>query len=185
MQEIIRGNHDGSSGGSATFTICRIAIPREILVDEVKGDWHPGYHTVRVKQPSRPGEYTEYVRANPDRIFLNNINKRSGGWFCVAQTDSGKARGQTQPAEASTWSQAKMIEFIHGNRDGEHLRNETYTICRLGVPAARLVDEIEAGLHPGYAVVSRDGGRIPVPRPGTKDINQTWQCAMVPPRPDL
>jgi len=38
-------------------------------------------------------------------------------------------------------------EFIRGNRDGRNGRNETYTVCRLAVPAKDLSVELSRGGH--------------------------------------
>jgi len=44
-------------------------------------------------------------------------------------------------------------ELIHGNRDGPGKTNETFTICRVGVPRRRVATEIKKGLHPDYHLV--------------------------------
>lgn len=48
-----------------TFTICRVAVPRERLVREVEAGLHPGYHVRRTKS-GRP-----FVQGNPTDVFDN------------------------------------------------------------------------------------------------------------------
>ena len=46
---------------------------------------------------------------------------------------------------------------IKGNQDGPNGRNETYRVGkRPSVPRAEVVKEVEAGLHPGYHIITVD-----------------------------
>lgn len=58
-------HRDGDSPEDApTYTICRVAVPRETLVREVKAGLHPRYHV----RTSRRGDY---VQGNPTEAFDN------------------------------------------------------------------------------------------------------------------
>lgn len=63
------------NGGGRRFTLCRLGIPRETLVEEVKAGLHPDFHTVRIGRGT-------YVRANPDPARRNNVNRVGRPWSC-------------------------------------------------------------------------------------------------------
>lgn len=62
-------------GGQRRFTLCRLGIPRETLVAEVKAGLHPDYHVVRIGRES-------YVRANPGPDRRTTVNRVGRPWSC-------------------------------------------------------------------------------------------------------
>jgi len=72
VAEVIQKDPD-RSGARTTYTICRIAVPRERMVLEVKEGLHPRYHVRRRKAGSLPKEDPRrlYVKGNPSEPFDN------------------------------------------------------------------------------------------------------------------
>jgi hypothetical protein len=70
--EIIQ-QEPGRGGARATFTICRVAVPRERMVLEVKAGLHPRYHVVRRTSGSLPKDDPRRlsVKGNPTEPFDN------------------------------------------------------------------------------------------------------------------
>jgi hypothetical protein len=73
-------------------------------------------------------------------------------------------------------------ELIHGNRDGPGKTNETFTICRTGVPRRRVAAEIKTGLHSNYHLVKVKGIYYPRNNPNSKAMDNVnaqedgWRC---------
>lgn len=70
--EVIQRDPD-RSGDASSFTICRIAVPRERMVLEVKEGLHPGYHVRRRRGGSLGADDPRrlYVKGNPTEPFDN------------------------------------------------------------------------------------------------------------------
>ncbi|HSL84544.1 MAG TPA: hypothetical protein VLF66_17355 [Thermoanaerobaculia bacterium] len=168
--EFIRGNRDGPGGTSATYTVCRVGVPRRRLVAEIRKDLHTKYHLVRV------GGFS-YPRNNPNSQAIDNVNAPGGSWRCPAQSADLTAEGKLKTAIECRWSGARKAEFIHGEKVTISPSMRTYTICRLGVPRQRLSHEIAAGLHPQYCLVRTPRGFIPCPT--NAHAAEDWGCCMV------
>lgn len=74
------------------------------------------------------------------------------------------------------------LEFIHANSAGPGGVSDTYTICRVGVPRARLVREVQKGFHPHYQIVHVDGRDFVRRKPGAEEVERVnqdgpWVCA--------
>lgn len=72
VAEVIQKDPD-RSGAQSTYTICRIAVPRERMVLEVMEGLHPRYHVRRRKAGSLPKDDPRrlYVKGNPSEPFDN------------------------------------------------------------------------------------------------------------------
>ena len=69
MAKSIRGNRDGINGSNKTYTITkRGVVSRKKIVKEIELGKHPN-HSIYTRNKEK------YVRANPDTILNNNVNK--------------------------------------------------------------------------------------------------------------
>lgn len=166
--EHIHGNQDGPHGLSDTYTICRVGVPKARLLTEVDAGLHPNYEVVQGAKGSK------YLRNSPNARGIDNIDS-GAPWVCRAHHGPLRAEG---PLGASLKARlvypTRMTEFIHGEQPRGRAKT-SYTLCRLGVPRQRVVEEIHAGMHPGYHVVVRSGLEIPEPR----SSDNTWRCCML------
>ncbi len=169
--EFIHGNRDGSGKASDTYTICRVKVPRRRLAAEIKQGLHPKYRLTRVK-----GCY--YPEASAHSPAIVHINTPLGGWRCPAQSIKQlPVAGRPRKLVDSAQKGARIVEFIHGDTVPAKPSNRTYTICRFGVSRRRVVEEITAGLHPGYCIVRRPTGFYPSPT--NAQAIENWRCCMV------
>jgi hypothetical protein len=173
-RELIRGNRDGAYGESATYTICRLFVPRERLVREIEEErLHPGYRVVH-KRNARGEVLDAWPQNTPDGIAFTNINHGDWPGCCPAAKHLASA-GADVPQKRLGNGGARVIEYIHGHRDGKKGRNERYTLCRLGVPEEIVAWEVREGLHPGFDAV-HTGRRTEI---RSKRGNQPeWRCGM-------
>lgn len=177
-KEFIRGNHDGPYGVDDTYTVCRLSIPRQQLVEEIdEHHLHPGYRVLHMRD--RHGNVVDERPQNtPDTLAFTNINQGNWPACCPAEAHAAEA-ADNQPPRRLSPDGVGVTEYIHGHRDGANRRNEHYTICRLGVPVRTLVREVREGFHPDYEVTYK-GGQFHVRRKdGTEE--PTWSCGMVCP----
>lgn len=177
--EFIRGNRDGAHGTSATYTLCRLSIPRPELVREIEVErLHPGYRVLHKRNPR--GEVIDaWPQNTPDGIAFTNINHGDVPQRCPAEklvAISPERAGAGVLQTRLSGVGPRVVEYIHGHRDGKGGRNEHYTICRLGVPADTLEWEVREGLHPDYEAV-HDGRRTEI-RSKNGPLPD-WRCGMV------
>ena len=172
-RELIHCNGDGGADAECTtYTICRTKVPRPRLVEEIDEGLHPAFY-------ARNYAGGWFAVKRPDARHINNINKTRKRWVCAAQTDSRRTdEGPLSSfVKMKNGGSARMVELIHGERGGPHGRNESYTLCRLGVTRQRVVAEIRAGMHPAYHVEVVDG--VEYPRPDNSETTATRECPLV------
>jgi len=132
MAEFICGKRDGDGGANESYNVCRFHVPEQVLKEEIAAGHH--IHAVR------------------EMHVLS---------CCPAHGQPGAARDEplTKVAAGSLESQpSECVEMVFAESHVGGERN--YTICRLGVPRRRMVEEVYKGLHPGYTAyyVSKQPG---------------------------
>lgn len=162
--ESIHRNQDGIDGVAETYTICRIGVSRRRLVKEIdrssrlpsRQQVHPDYHVVQLKSGA-------FVRNNP-QISSDNINHEAP-WRCMARNPKELSREGSLTSflgfESRSDTPPHERERIHGEQGHVPGGNQSYTVCRFGVSRQRLIEEVEAGMHPGIKVVQEDGEKRP------------------------
>ena len=168
-EEFIHGNGDGPGNTSDTYTVCRVGVPRDRVVEEIREGLHPKYQLVHVRG-------IPYPRNKGNTKAIDNVNAPNGPWQCPAHAATLTAEGSLE-SFVECGRRGKMVEFIHGEKVNGKPQDRTYAICRPGVPRRRLVQEIEAGLHPSYQLAV-EGDRL-YPRPANTLVTEHWQCCMV------
>jgi hypothetical protein len=175
MPELIRGNRDGAHGTSSTYTICRLKAPRQQLVEEIEGEHlHPGYRVLHLRD-AKGQVIDERPQNTPDGISFTNINHGQWPACCPAAKHATSASADMGQKRAAAVAGGRVVEYVHGHRDGKNRRNEHYTICRLGVPAETVAWEVREGLHPGYQVTYQ-GSHPEVTK--TNSTQPVWHCGM-------
>lgn len=184
MPEFIRGNHDGPCGADDTYTVCRVRVPRDRLVDEIDGHHlHPGYRVLHIRDRHNPDPQKRcrvvaaWPQNTPDTLAFTNINHGSWPACCPAEQHVGEAAREGPPRRLAP-AGARTVEYIHGHHDGPGGHNDHYTICRLGMPRRLLIWEVDEGLHPEYRVVCKAGEPHVERGDGTEP---SWRCGMVCP----
>lgn len=156
--ELIRGNRDGAHGTSATYTVCRMSVPRARLVREIDEErLHPNYRVIH-KRNTRGEVIDAWPQNTPDGIAFTNINHGDVPKRCPAETlvaISPERAGAGGLQRRLGGGGPRVVEYVHGHRDGTGGRNEHYTICRLGVPQDTVEWEVREGLHPDFEAVHR------------------------------
>lgn len=122
MAEFIRGNREGANRANETYHVCRFHVPEKVFEEEIAA----GHHTHAVREM---------------RVLS----------CCPAHGEPGPAKDESLanvPAGSFANDPSESVELVfeEGGSDGTPL----YTICRLGVPRRRMVEEVCRGLHPGY-----------------------------------
>lgn len=142
------------------YNVCRVRVPQDRLDDELDGGLHPNAR-FRAR---------DEVEGCPARSQPHQSPEVPLEMVLATGIDS-------DPRE--------VVELIE--REPGHGRLATYTICRLGVPRDRMVDEVEAGLHRGYHTVEMSSGTFVRANPdGAKENNvnppgRSWACGVVCP----
>jgi len=130
-KEFICGNHDGRDGANnATYNVCRIEVSEGDLKKELAAGLHPRLDALEMQWLSCPA-----MGAKSD---ASNVKPLSD----FVQAGLGPDPGH----------RLELIRKMAGNGG--------YIVCRLGVPRTRMVEEVEAKLHPGYHVVSVRGDKF-------------------------
>lgn len=173
-KEFIHGSGDGPGNASDTYTICRVEVPRQQVVEEIHQGMHPKYDVVKDEDIEYPHNRTDTNQ--PHARMIDNVNHPKRAWQCPAQSMQATAAGEPVPGIVPKG--AKTMELIHGDKvPSTGAKDRTYTICRLGVPRRQLVREIDAGMHPGYRV--EDSGDRRYPSPANVKATQGWNCCFV------
>jgi hypothetical protein len=168
MAVFIHGNHDGVNERNESYNICRIHVPRERLVEEIRRGLHPFLEVV-----TRDGK--PHPRTRPDAPAADSP------FACSACRALAKERFSTYEPPGIPRSPRRLVgESEHVNREDEE--KDTYFVCRLGVPRNKAVEENRAGWHPGYHVLRVDGETYLRNNPNHKspdNINSPWSCPMI------
>jgi len=163
LREFICGNKDGriregtKRPNNATYNVCRIGIPEGTLPEQLLAELRLWPQVMGSEWPSCPA-----VKA------LRHSSK--------AKPASAYRKAGLGPGPGH------RLEVIRNMEEGEG-----FVICRLGVPRTRMVEEVEAKLHPGYRVVSIKGDKfVEAQADGTKKNNvntvgRPWPDATVCP----
>lgn len=146
--EFIRGNRDGPDGTSDTYTVCRLRVGQERLDDEMKAGLHSHFFTLPSCWDCPAHIYLkawlEFQKRNPDSAALHPPP-------AAAPLEDWTSSGLTH-------SSGQTAELVQRDAD-RSLKEQTFTVCRIAVPRERLVQEVYAGLHPGYHVRKTATGR--------------------------
>ncbi|MCP5110972.1 MAG: hypothetical protein GY953_09070 [bacterium] len=168
MSVFIHGNHEGYNRRNESYTICRIDVPRKLLVEEIRRGYHP-FHVVETVGGK------EYPRLKDDR--LADPPKIA----CTACLAIGNEKFATpEPDKIPTYASPLQSDEERMVRQDEE--EDTYFTCRLGVRRPDAVNEALAGWYPGYHRLRVGGMDYLRNNPNFENpdnVNSTWQCPWV------
>jgi len=151
--EFIRGNRDGPDGSNDTYTECRLRVSEERLDEEMKLGLHPHFLTLSQcwNCPAHIyyAAWIQYVKAMLAK-------QRPTGAKVLAPPTAAPLKAWK--ASGLAHRSAGTFEIIQQDPDRSAAR-KTFTVCRAAIPRELVVEEVEAGLHPGYHVRTSSTGQ--------------------------
>jgi len=192
MAEFIFGNRDGKNRANDTYNVCRFHVPRKLFEAEKKAGFHG--HTLEAMHV--PTCCPARVQPNPKReVALTdkraaNIKQRPGEVIELIYEEFQTLDGR-KPTPLPAKKKGKAKKAGNSLAADERL----LTICRLGVPRPRMVEEVSLDLHPAYKVirvaVAKTPGQPKIPyvqaigngttRDNVNRVGRLWDCgAMCP-----
>ena len=171
MSVFIHGNHEGPNRRNESYTICRVNVPRQRLVEEIRRGYHP-FHEVETIDGK------EYPKLKSGRLTDPPRNP----WIACAECRAVGSKKFATPEPEPIPAYASPLQCDEERIIRQDEKKDTFFTCRLGVRRTDAVREALAGWYPGYHRLRVNGMSYLRNNPNFRspdNVNSDWPCPHV------